>query len=42
MKSVRDLLIDIRDECGFVMERYEGLDLQAFLTDETLKRWMVS
>ncbi len=38
MKSARDLLEDIREECRFLISQHEGLDLAGFMCDEVKKR----
>jgi uncharacterized protein with HEPN domain len=38
MKSARDLLEDILDECRFLLWQIERLSVEAFLADEVLKR----
>ncbi len=38
MKSARDLLEDILEECRFLVSQREGLDLASFLSDEVKKR----
>ncbi|MDA8409648.1 MAG: DUF86 domain-containing protein [Treponema sp.] len=38
MKSARDLLEDILEECHFLISQRESLDLYSFMSDEVKKR----
>ncbi|MEJ5338321.1 MAG: HepT-like ribonuclease domain-containing protein [Aquificaceae bacterium] len=41
MREIRDYLMDIKDECEYLMSRTRGLNYNEFISSEELKRAFV-